>query len=445
MFFSWFKKYKTEVTIVGLALLMRGLFFVAYLIKFGDAGLAYGDASGYLTLVNNLLTHGKFSLFDTPPFHPDGYLTPGYPLLLTFFRLFTAKLWPVGLSQVILGSCTAFLIYRLGSLWNKRIGFIAAIIFALEPTIAFWTPVILTEVVFTFLLVLSFYLILSGLKNGRWGLYFWGGFVLGLDALVRPSAQYIFYLFVLLSVVFLIARDWKKRLIRLLIFIVIFGATIAPWAMRNYRGWGTTSLSSAGWYILAQFSVPEYIKFWKYFPPKKLVELPEAVSCGNSEAIAWNFDCLKENKEYVKAVWRANPRAAIAVHAAALAPFFFGDGYMFILRTFWPEIEPPTVLFGARNLADLPSVPFKLTNIYAIVFWIGKILWTTLYVMVIYGFFASLKNKEARLYILLFAVTIFLFALPAGAIAYARYRFPVNPLIFLMFAYGLDRLLPKRK
>lgn len=433
---NWIKKYKAEIIIVVLALVTRGIFFAAYLLKFGDIGLNYGDTRIYLDIADNLLKSGDFSIHPEPNIIPDSYIAPGYPFLLAFFKLFTGALWPIGLFQVILGAVTAIFVYRLGGLWNKKIGFIAALLFALEPTMAFWTPVILTESLYTFLFVLALYWFVSGIKRGSLRRYFLSGFILGLAALVRPGAQYIFYLFVFFSVIWVISKDWKKRLAYLFIFAVIFNAVISPWLTRNYLVWGKAKLSSAGWYVLDKFNTEEYLKFWKYFPIKGEVTLPERIS-GTPDG-DWNFNLEDAYKSYVQAAWLANPRAAIAVHVVGLAPFFLGDGYMNILRTFWPELERPGVLFGARDLAGLPSVPLVLTNVYAIVFWLGKVFWAIIYLVMFYGIIASAKDREMRLYNLLFLAIMMSIALPAGAIAYARYRFPVNPIIFIMFAYGLD-------
>lgn len=441
--FEKLKKYRTEIIIVSLALITRGIFFVAYLLKLGDAGLNYGDGGIYLRIAENLIKHGSFSIMDSAPFLPDSYIAPGYPFLLAFFKIFTNQLWPVGLLQVILGGVTAFFVYRLGGLWGKRIGLIAALLFALEPTMAFWAPLILTETVFTFLFVLAIYWFVFSVKCSLPRYYFLSAFILGLAALVRPSAQYVFYLLVLFGAVRIFSKDWKKRLIYLLIFAAIFNATISPWLIRNYEAWGKVKLSSAGWYLLSVVNTTEYIKFWKYFPPEEITAIPARQPCGENETADWNFDCEDQYGDYVKAVWRANPPAAIAVHLVGLAPFFLGDGYMNILRTFWPEIKQPSVLFGARNLAGLPSVPFKLTDIYALVFWIGKFFWVIIYSMMLYGIIIFLRDKEKLLWILLFLGIIAAIALPAGAISYARYRMPVNYLIFLIFAFGLDRLLKK--
>jgi hypothetical protein len=240
---------------------------------------------------------------------------------------------------------------------------------------------------------------------------------------------------------FLISKDIKKKWMYPLIFIFIFNVAISPWLIRNYQIWGKAKLSSAGWYLLSVVNATEYIKFWKYFPTKE--EQPNLPVVGPDANTAWNFDSEKIYKDYVTAVWRANPAAAIAVHVAGLAPFFFGDGYMNILRTFWPGIQQPSVLFGARNLAGLPSVPFVLTNAYAVVFWIGKFFWAAIYAVMIYGAIVSFKKREMWPYVLLFLGIIAVIALPAGAISYARYRMPVNYLIFLIFAFGLDRMLEK--
>ena len=40
------------------------------------------DTAKYLTIANNLITHGAYSAEKTLPFRPDVFITPGYPLFL---------------------------------------------------------------------------------------------------------------------------------------------------------------------------------------------------------------------------------------------------------------------------------------------------------------------------------------------------------------------------
>jgi hypothetical protein len=221
--------------------------------------------------------------------------------------------------------------------------------------------------------------------------------------------------------------------------------TIFPWLIRNYEVWGKAKLSSAGWYILSTLNAPEYLKFWKYFPSAQPTDIPAPPVCDSNQKTSWNFDCENQYKNYVMAVCAANPSAALSVHAIGAVTFFLGDGYMNILHTFWPEIKPPDVLFGARNLEELPQVPFRLTDWYRLVFWVGKFFWVIIYSFMLWGIILSFKNREWLFWILLFLGIIASIVLPAGAIAYARYRFSVSPLIFLMFAYGLELFLSRRR
>ncbi|MBM3323997.1 hypothetical protein FJY69_11050, partial [candidate division WOR-3 bacterium] len=72
------------------------------------------DAPEYLRLADNLARHRLFSLDSAPPYRPDVFRTPVYPLFLAgFFLLFSSPILPALLGQLALSLLLIWATYTL--------------------------------------------------------------------------------------------------------------------------------------------------------------------------------------------------------------------------------------------------------------------------------------------------------------------------------------------
>ncbi|MEK7757122.1 MAG: hypothetical protein AAB385_07905, partial [Planctomycetota bacterium] len=82
------------VTLVGTGLIVHGAVLFAAYWKTGTIdgyALRSLDCGEYHTIARNLIEHGAFSQSETPPFVPDTWRTPGYPLFLAAIMLVVGK------------------------------------------------------------------------------------------------------------------------------------------------------------------------------------------------------------------------------------------------------------------------------------------------------------------------------------------------------------------
>ncbi|MDR2736938.1 MAG: glycosyltransferase family 39 protein [Gracilibacteraceae bacterium] len=187
------------------------------------------------------------------------FVMPGYPLFLAFFFKvfgFTGSTASVSATAVAMGSLAVrlaqgllqfgvlVLLYRIGkrffSVWTARL----AVVFYMFYIPNLEAPLlILTEVVFTFLFVLLVYLCMVALETKRMTYYVWGGIVLGLAALFRPTIL-LFPLVIL--VIWLLLKEShpqsgssirkysaREMLVRGFVVGCILMAMMAPWWIRN--------------------------------------------------------------------------------------------------------------------------------------------------------------------------------------------------------------------
>lgn len=138
-----------------------------------------GDGTDYLRLARSVALQHRFSLDGNIP---TAYRPPLYPAVI-------AALWRDGadptavvmLLQAVLGAATVVLTYLLArDRFERSVALLAAVLMMLAPMSSRYVATVLTETLFTFLVVL--------------GVYLWGrgrsvpaGVALGLGALTRPT------------------------------------------------------------------------------------------------------------------------------------------------------------------------------------------------------------------------------------------------------------------
>jgi hypothetical protein len=184
-----------------------------------------GDQIQYQELANNLRAHGTFGEGDSPSVHRP----PLYPMIL-------AAIGATGTIalQMIAGAAIAPLTFAIASSIVPPMGaMLAGMAMAFAPMSSRYCTLLMTETLFTFLLVL--------------GVFFWTirkpvmcGICFGFAALLRAV---LLPMLVILPL-FAIKRAWRSTLI----VSVTAVAVIAPWTLRN---WVETHrfvpIATAGW------------------------------------------------------------------------------------------------------------------------------------------------------------------------------------------------------
>ncbi|MEW5735485.1 MAG: glycosyltransferase family 39 protein [Thermodesulfobacteriota bacterium] len=200
-----------------------------------------GDATQYFLYAYNLKNFAIFSKDPgDPPFsgrgiRPDAARSPGYPLFLSAFvqgppdRSLERR---VALAQALLGILTlgaAFLLFRL---LLPRGWDLAALTFtALSPHLVVMESYILSETLFTLLLVLSGLGLMLLARRPSLPAAALSGALLALGCLVRPSLSF-FPLF--LAAYLLFRYRNKKAAVRALVLLAAFLLVLAPWSIRNH-------------------------------------------------------------------------------------------------------------------------------------------------------------------------------------------------------------------
>ena len=246
MFPKPFYKHLLPALLAGLGL---RLFFIWHFPFYS------GDTAYYEELARNWLYHGVYGFYSHGQLLASDARAPGYPAFLAaiYFLAGTGRK-AVMLAQAFVDLATCVLAPGIASrlaadspdATRSRVAAAALWLTALCPFTANYTAVPLTEVLATFLTTLALLIFLSpaGMAIDRTAsnrgqlrgakIWFVGGLVVGLGALVRPETPLL--LSAVLIALWLRYRgpaNWKRLEVATLWMTVGLLLPLAPWAARN--------------------------------------------------------------------------------------------------------------------------------------------------------------------------------------------------------------------
>jgi 4-amino-4-deoxy-L-arabinose transferase-like glycosyltransferase len=213
-------------------LAVGALLRVVLLIFSWNQPLAIWDERDYNALALGISQRFEFA------FEP-GQLTslrpPLYPALVAgIYTVFGAENFQaVRAVQCLLSLANAVLLYFLGkAVMSPRVGLWAAGLYCFYPSFLAFNNLLLTEVLFTFLLCAACYALIRAIQSQSLLLMLTAGSLFGLAALTRSVLW-------LLPVVLLVYLLWAwresigRKLLAMAAFTLAFGLMLAPWSIRN--------------------------------------------------------------------------------------------------------------------------------------------------------------------------------------------------------------------
>jgi 4-amino-4-deoxy-L-arabinose transferase-like glycosyltransferase len=177
------------------------------------------------------------------PGQPTSIRPPLYPALLAgIWAVSPDNLQAVRVLQILLGLATAALVYLLGSrVYGPSAGAWAAAVCWLYPSFIFFNFLILTETLFTFLLVAFVLLTVLLVQTPRASFAVACGISLGLAALTR-SILWPLPLILCPLLALLIRAPFARRIALPCLVLAGYAVVVAPWAIRNTRLQGVVTV-----------------------------------------------------------------------------------------------------------------------------------------------------------------------------------------------------------
>lgn len=178
---------------------------------------------------------------------------PGIPFMLAASKVLTGSFQAVKGLHVLLGMVSTLSMYRIGNLaFDKRVARAAAWLFALNPTVAWFTNTLWIETFYIFFLLGAIDLLLVSRKT-TWGWALLSGALLGCAVLFRGVATYLppFFLLALLlteawpASLSDFTRHLRGRLGHLVGFVAGLVLLVAPYSVYGSKRYGGFMLSDA--------------------------------------------------------------------------------------------------------------------------------------------------------------------------------------------------------
>lgn len=227
------KARRTLLAVLVVAFVLRALAVIA-IPGCGPDGREYDQ------IAQNVRHAHGFSLSPAPPFVPETLRDPLYPLFLSglytlFGRVFQVVYW----AQALLSTFAVYLIGRIAqSLFGVRIALTAAALTAFHLPSIIYVPDILTETLYTVLLLSGFALVC----NPRLRISGAGAGLLGLAVLTRSEALAFALILIVFSPLISTGRwsalSWKRAAVTFVCLLSV----ISPWLVRNYYATGIICL-----------------------------------------------------------------------------------------------------------------------------------------------------------------------------------------------------------
>ncbi len=199
------------------------------------------DASWYLGRAVSIASGEGYS----EDRNPTAYWPVGYPGFLgALFYLFGQDQLVGQLANLLMAAGIFFLQLELTRriFCNELTARLGILLLTIYPNHIAYTSFILTEIYFTFLLLLGVYLYIS--RRG-WLWIFLSGLVFGLATLTKPQILFLPGLLVLFRV---LSREEKnsfnEHLVKGFVIYLVIIAVLAPWAVRNSQIFGEVVLIS---------------------------------------------------------------------------------------------------------------------------------------------------------------------------------------------------------
>ena len=440
-----------------------------------------GDSREYVALAHNLVSSHTFTRDTVPPFRPELFRTPGYPLLLTIPFLLTphssllssshpSSFILLGLVlQLLLSLLTVWLTSRLALELGLPPGTsaLAALLVGLSPSLAFLSTKLISEALFTPILLVCLLLLNRYRLSGRTLDLIGTGVCCGLLILIRPIATFFPFL-IALYILWLgtaktgtVPRRVGRRrseglspvfqgLGSCLLFLAAASTVVAPWVIRNGRETGRYIVSTASEHNVYLYDAATVLAAEKgvtVLQARDLMMAEAEARFGpidtSDEATMWQKLAAVARPHLLQKPVLAAPIWLFGVAADFLNPISVGP--LLIHSGAAPAPGSKNLLQSSLALLVKGKVIQAFTRAWQVrvggapLFILVVLACAALFNLVLIWFGAAslfLHRARSLLWLLL---PILYFTFLTGTVGDARFRAPIEPLLCLFAAVALTR------
>ena len=406
---------------------LRLAFFIAvrpWDPEIADRVVLFKDGRDYNRVAINFVFYRQFAVERDGPL--DAYRTPLFPLLAGgLYAMVGIRPWVVLLAEAFLDTATCLVLYvALRRHLNDRVASISASFYALDPVLILYCCHFLTDIVFVFASVLAASLLASALagESRRFPYAVASGAVFGLAALARPIALYMPVVIAVPTAILL--RRRPAAAVKLLgAFSAAFFVALLPWMIRNYRAFGSFSISTSGPFnILALNVAPaEAARTGEDLPEARRRLFKEADQLMQAEGI---------DPDHAGPFTQARYWQKVGIGYIMREPVIFVKAYAGGIAYMFTNLASGIYTNMLEHHPGLPKSRRSPTQV-ALILIIGPYLLVT-YACTLAGLFLAWRDRRSALLLVFVAIAVY-FVLATGAGGMARFKIPAIPF-YLAFA-----------
>lgn len=230
----------THLWLGGIVLV--GLVLRLIWVSYTDTLPLGGDPSWYFGVARNVYEGDGFvadhlAYTATPILEqPTAFWPPAYPFALAgLWKVVGFSLISAKMLNAVLGAATIPFLYALGaSIFHRKVGLVAAALFAVYPNAIAWLPLLFPESMFILLFVMALWVLVAfppTTKRQTLLVAAVFGLLTGLAALTRGQGLVL----PPIAALFWLSRDgWRAALRQTLVLALAVGLLVAPWTVRNW-------------------------------------------------------------------------------------------------------------------------------------------------------------------------------------------------------------------
>lgn len=225
---------KQDWVIVSIIFFLT-LSIAVFYLKFMPISPLTGDSLEYDLIAQNLSQGKGYSLRDSMP---TAARPPLYPFFLAFIYTFFGHSYAiVRIIQFMLLGLIGVFVYFIGKnqlSLSPLFAFLASVTVVFWPYFALYSTLVLTEILFTFVLLITVFILLYFHQEGSIAYSVLLGVLLGAAALVRQVVLFLPLWIMSFFLVFMKSTRRQPYRFRLFLVLLVFILTILPWTARNY-------------------------------------------------------------------------------------------------------------------------------------------------------------------------------------------------------------------
>ena len=430
---------KTIYKVLLLGFILRLIPFVYVAIAHPEGLLSF-DSYGYLNIAENLIEHQTFSKSPAgEPILADISRTPVFPLLLTLLKFFSDNVIWLGGILLLIGSVNVWLTFKIADILiaNKRMVLLATILMAIDIPSIFFSSIILTETLFTCLLLLLLLLTIQKDIDLKRSILI--GFMMSMVILCRPIA-------VFLPLLFIIYLIWKQKSWKIVgSFLFSSYLLVTLWAYRNYTHFEmftVSNISTANFYFHTSASL---IAETENLPTYKV---QHQLSDELMSAEEWTGDPVKDMKPMIAYANKASYKY-ITEHPWLFAKqYTIGLIYFFTkpIRNYIDYYLGFTKRYSALAEKKLQSDIFKKvisnTSFTAIILVIFQLVCSLIICLGV--LFYVIKSKREKEFLFLLGIILYFAFTSSITEVDGRFRIPMVPLLAILGALGWSKMILSR-